>query len=95
MLKIKSDVDIRRLEAYGFKPKFDENTGEIIAYEKIKKKQEHLGVTVKIEHIKKFIRIFQFKKYEWRINPYNTYFDVDTLYDLITAGLVEKIEERN
>ena len=91
MLKIKDDVDLKELEKFGFKPKYDENTGKITAYEKTKKKQEYLGITVKIEQIEKHIRIFQFKKDEWRINPYNSYFDVDTIYDLIQAGLVEKV----
>lgn len=26
-------------------------------------------------------------------HQYNDYFDIDTLYDLIQAGLVEKVEE--
>ena len=34
MLKIKDDVDLKDLEKYGFKPKYDENTGKICAYEK-------------------------------------------------------------
>ena len=32
------------------------------------------------------------KNIEWRINKYNDYFDIDTLYDLIQAGLVEKVK---
>lgn len=47
---------------------------------------------------KSIIRIYKFNlnkgKTEWRINKYNDYFDVDTLYDLIQAGLVEKVEDK-
>lgn len=42
-----------------------------------------------------YIRIYKAfvgRNIEWRINPYSDYFDVDTLYDLIQAGLVEKVE---
>ena len=39
MLKIKDNVDLKELEKFGFKPKYDEDTGKIKAYEKIKKKK--------------------------------------------------------
>ena len=93
MLKIKDNVDLKELEKFGFKPKYDENTGKIKAYEKIKKEKEYMGLSVTIERIKCKIRIFRRTDTEWRINPYNEYFDEDTLYDLIQAGLVEKVEE--
>lgn len=48
-----------------------------------------MGLTVTIQNK---IRIFKRGK-EWRINPHNNYFDVDTLYDLIQANLVEKVSE--
>ena len=90
MLKIRDDVDLKELEKFGFKPKYDENTGKIRAYEKIKKEQEYIGLCVTIETIKNRIRIFRKNDKEWRINPFIDYFDVDTLYDLIEAGLVVK-----
>lgn len=34
MLKIKDSVDLKELEKFGFKPKYDENTGRIYAYQK-------------------------------------------------------------
>lgn len=37
-------------------------------------------------------RAFKGKNIEWRINKYNEYFDIDTLYNLIQAGLIEKVE---
>lgn len=90
MLKIKDEVDLKELEKFGFKPKYDENTGKIRAYEKIKKEQEYIGLCVTIETIKNRIRIFRKNDKEWRINPLINYFDVDTLYDLIKANLVVK-----
>lgn len=52
MSKIRDDVDLKELEKFGFKPKYDENTGKIRAYEKIKKEQEYIGLCVTIETIK-------------------------------------------
>ena len=90
MLKIRDDVDLKELEKFGFKPKYDENTGKIRAYEKIKKEKEYIGLCVAIEKIENRIRIFRKNDKEWRINPLIDYFDVDTLYDLIKANLVVK-----
>lgn len=89
MLKIKDDVDLKELEKFGFKPKYDEDTGKVKAFEKTKMKTEYMGLTVTIETTKSKIRIFK-QKEEWKINPYNDYFDVDTLYDLIKADMVVK-----
>ena len=93
MLKIKDDVDLKELEKFGFKPKYDENTGEICSYEKKVEKNEFEGLWVTLQETRSKIRIFRgFQKRNiiWKINHYNDYFDIDTLYDLIQAGLVEK-----
>ena len=96
MLKIKDNVDLKELEKFGFKPKYDEDTGKIKAYEKVKKEKEYIGLGVERIIIKSkiriFIRVFKRTNIEWRINPYTDYFDIDTLYDLIKADLVEKVE---
>lgn len=93
MLRIKPGVNIDILERYGFKPKYDEDTGLINAFVKKLEEKEYLGLTVIHTTIKKRIRIFKKSSVEWRINVFDNYFDVDTLYDLIQAGLVEKVEE--
>ena len=93
MLKIKDNVDLKELEKFGFKPKYDEDTEKIKAYEKIKKEEEYMGLSVTIETTKSKIRIFRKTDIEWRINPYSEYFDVDTVYDLIKADLVEKASD--
>ena len=91
MLKIRDDVDLKELEKFGFKPKYDENTGKIRAYEKTNKERKYMGLCVKTEEIiKSRIRIFRKTDKEWRINPFSDYLDVDTLYDLIKANLVVK-----
>ena len=94
MLKIKDNVDLKELEKFGFKPKYDEDTGKIKAYEKVKIEKEYMGLSVTIKTTKSKIRIFRRTDKEWRINPYSEYFDEDTLYDLIKADLVEKVEDR-
>ena len=96
MLKIKDNVDLEELEKFGFKPKYDENTGNICAYEKKILKNEYEGLLVTLQTTQSRIRIF--RRYVkttmiWVIQKYNDYFDIDTLYDLIQAGLVEKVEE--
>lgn len=90
MLKIRDDVDLKELEKYGFKPKYDENTGKIKAYEKINKEETYMGLRVTIEEIKSKIRIFKRVDKKWVINSFNDYFDIETLYDLIKADLVVK-----
>ena len=96
MLKIKDDVDLKELEKFGFKPKYNENTGEICAYQK-KCEKDVGGLLITITETTSLIRIFRtfrMKNVEWRINQYNNYFDIDTLYELIQAGLVEKVEDK-
>ena len=93
MLKIKDNVDLKELEKFGFKPKYDEDTGEVRAYQK-KCEKDVGGLLVNITETTSLIRIykaFKRKKTEWQINRYNDYFDIDTLYDLIQSGLVEKV----
>lgn len=88
-----NDVNLKELENFGFKPKYDEDTGKINAYVKHIKETEHEGLFIKLEKSKSKIRIFRRSDTDWRINAYQDRFDIDTLFDLIQAGLVEKIEE--
>ena len=94
MLKIKNNVDLKELEKFGFKAKFDEDTGKVCAYQK-KCEKDVGGLLITITETTSLIRIYRAfigKNIEWRINKYNDYFDIDTLYDLIQAGLVEKVK---
>ena len=93
MLKIKDSVDLKELEKFGFKPKYDENTGEVAEYYKLFYGEDKLN-----KHKFKFIvqaygRIFT--HYGWLSCA--TWHDIansevqDAIYDLIQANLVEKI----
>lgn len=96
MLKIKDGIDLKELEKFGLKPKYSEDTGKIIAYEKIEMKTDFSGLFVTIKETKSKIRFFKSLrkcKEVWAINKYHDYFDVDTLYDLIKADIVDKMEE--
>ena len=105
MLKIKDNVDLKDLKKYGLKPKYDEDTGEIYAYESVRsifgsasdirllfrKKRK------KIRFKKNTRNEFLFNEHYFYIgrgiDSYNRYCDFDTLYDLIKADLVEKIDD--
>lgn len=91
MLKLIDNLDLNYLEEFGFKPKYDVDTGEIVAYEKKKKESEWMGIKIKPAVIETRIRIFKKTRKVWGINPYNDYFDTDTLFDLIQAGFIEKV----
>ena len=52
------------------------------------------GLLISITETTSIIRIYRFfkrKSIEWRINKYNDYFDIDTLYDLIQARISRKV----
>ena len=94
-LRIKDNVDLKELEKFGFKPKYDEDTGNIIAYKKVVNKTFSTGILIKIkEHKETRMKIFKrcFKG-TWEVNNDTYYNDLDTLYDLIKAGLVEKTND--
>lgn len=82
MLKIRDEIDLKELEKFGFKLKYNENNGKPFSYEK-----EFIGwnrrsdITIYIED-----------------REINCYIEeemgiIETLYDLISANLVEKVEE--
>lgn len=89
MLIFKADKDLKELEKFGFKPRYDVSTGEICAYEKIKDVYEGGTIIKRTENIKKVFTICKRKKY-WEVIKYKDYFDIDVLYDLIKADLIDK-----
>lgn len=102
MLIIKRDVEDldEKLKELGFEPRYDEFTGEVEAYVKHNDLKisgvTGLGLKIKAEiRAKSRLRLFK-KNFAdekvWTINCYDSYFDVDMLYDLFEAGLVEKID---
>ena len=106
MLKIKDNVDLKELEKFGLKPKYDEDTGEIIAYEEVKnifgsssdkrlffKKKKPAKLSFFKNNDGDFIFVENYFKGSEYIGGYKRYCDFDTLYDLIKADMVEKVEE--
>ena len=100
MLKIKDSVDLKELEKFGFKPKYDEDTGELKEY--YKEYREKINGISYFEQIGFYIvkekRLFSTKRNccgrTWDI--FNEKFGseiMNLLYDLIKADMVEKVEE--
>ena len=108
MLKLKDDIDLKELEKFGFKPFYNCDTGEIdYWYKKIYdlrfrsiKYSEYIikielknfsyydnGIRKKKKEIKNLIKLKQASEGD----AYYLFFD--TLFDLIQAGLVEKVGE--
>ena len=78
MLKIKDNVDLKELEKFGFEPRYSEMTGKIIRYVRGDNRN-----------------IIRYIDNDHNYNPYWEVLVQDSaiLYDLIQAGLVEKVEE--
>ena len=106
MLKVKDSVDLKELEKYGLKPKYDENTGEISNYYSEKnlkfgsisdKGLRFTKTKRKLGFIKNVRTEFLFDEeiiyVRKGVDTYSCYCDFDLLYDLIKDGLVEKVEK--
>ena len=95
MLKIKDNVDLKELEKYGFKSKYDEDTGKIAYIEKTCGRHGWYGGTLNKIFFRK--KKFKFRKIDLNVMDLQVddvyYFEdiYDTLYDLIKDGLVEKV----
>ena len=109
MLKIReyddngNKIDLKVLEKFGLKPKYDENTGEIKGYSTNGKIDGRYERCFRISKKKK--RLLFRKSHEMYIideDCFNTHYccydescDFDLLYDLTKAGLVEKVGDDN
>lgn len=80
MLKINPEKDIKELEKFGFKPKYDEDTGELESYA--------LGYE-SYESIKVKNRLIPFRR-DYNEDRYYSSDIVEVLYDLIKADMVVK-----
>ena len=76
MLKIKNDVDLKELEKFGFKPRYDEITGKIVRY-----------VRNDERNVIRYVDTHPSYNPYWEIDIDNN----TLLYDLIKADLVEKV----
>ena len=89
MLKICDDVDLKELEKFGFKYSWKDNIYECYDFNK-----GDIYVDIKNED-KEYIRKIYTDNYDYEDENY--YFDYKALgiiYDLIQAGLVEKVENK-
>ena len=104
MLKIKDDVDLKELEKFGLKPRYDEYTGEIIAFYSQSKYDFKNAVERILRFNKKENKFLIFHKgNNFMLDDYafikssfgrNNSCDFDLLYDLIKVGLVGKVENK-
>lgn len=81
MLKIKDNVDLKELEKFGF-------THEILVYVKeIKRENDYLTEekTIYIDEKNRDVAI--------SIGLCNTDIELDTIYDLIKADMIEKVDD--
>lgn len=93
MLKIKDNVNLKELEKFGLKPKYNEDTGKIKMFESFR----YQGML----HRTLFQTIFyEYKKGIYILDdtctkdsPRNYRVDTELLYDLIKVGFVEKVGE--
>ncbi len=106
MLKIKDDVDLKELEKFGFKPHYElknHNTGEsyLTHYYQTRSYDRMCGTfhLFPIKKKKSCIINIPSRKIENHLK-YNSlkiddrdFIDLDILYDLIKADLVEKVDE--
>lgn len=99
MLKIKDNVDLKDLEKFGFKPKYDEDTGKLVEMYRITGDKRGTTITWKENfsneyayrdfwHIVKSTRLICNHGYKLNLKSD----DYDVLYDLIKADLVEKVD---
>ena len=97
MLKIKDDVNMEDLKKFGFKPRYNSDTGELEEMYRIRGDRE--GTTIKYEDNfngkykhRDFFHILNRDRSIYRHGYVKlTSEDYEILYDLIQAGLVEKV----
>ena len=103
MLKIKDNVNLKELEKYGLKPRYkikNEETGEVYIDYYYSTKYEPRWGYMRLKPKKKILWLWlPSKTFENHIKTTRLiiededYLDIDLLYDLIKANLVEKVDE--
>ena len=100
MLKIKDNVDLKELEKFGIHPiyKYNQNTGESYITQLISERYfGYYGHFIFAKKKKVGLQILARKIINRTVDNSlylfedNTYVDVDLIYDLIKADLVEKV----
>jgi hypothetical protein len=89
MLKIKDNVDLKDLEKFGFKPKYDEDTGELNRYIKVFENDNNFWIKIEVQ--RKHIEIECGSWFDFDIELIQDI--ISFIYDLTKADLVEKVGE--
>lgn len=79
MLKIRDNVDLKELEKFGLIKK-ENYTGELFG-----------KIELDGEDFAGWVEIYGFKI--WKEDFWSSCFEIETLYDLIKANLVEKVDD--
>ena len=94
MLKIKDNVDLKKLKEFGFKPKYDEDTGEVVMLIYFK----YINISLFNQMLTE-LNFIKNKNNDFILDNKHTIdknliyeLNADILYDLIKADLVEKVE---
>ena len=93
MLKIKDNVDLKELEKFGLKLNYEVNhdTGEVYVTDVYKLRDEgSLNYSIRFTRVEHKTKIMKKSKIFYILN-YIEYTHINILYDLIQAGLVEKV----
>ena len=106
MLKIKDSVDLKELEKYGFKPLYNQHTGDLQEMYYVFTTFDDEKICVKKRNKESEAKDFLFKhKWDFSKKKYVGYYlyafvekgyveeYAHILYDLIKDGLVEKVED--
>ena len=87
MLKIKDVVDLKKLKNFGFKPKYNEDTGKIERYIY----NNSMVINIKDRKMYPFRKCNEYSEID--LEYFKADFVEEALYDLIKADLVEKVGE--
>lgn len=96
MLKIRDGVNLEELEKYGFKPKYDTDTGKVTEYYRINgnKKGTTISMSENFSEERKYKNFWHINVHDRKIYDHGyvslTNDDYEILYDLIKANLVVK-----
>lgn len=94
MLKLKDDIDFKKLMKYGLKPKYDEDTGEIVKYILVYSNEIILAINKSLI-TNNYATILDNRviwKIEIALGLTNSITDeaFDIIYEMIKDGIIEK-----
>lgn len=94
MLKLKDDIDFKKLMKYGLKPKYDEDTGEIVKYILVYSNEIILAINKSLitNNYATILDNRAIWKIEIALGLTNSITDeaFDIIYEMIKDGIIEK-----